>query len=233
MAMSKARKNFQIVLLVALIAAAINFYLNMRDRRIDLVAPKQAVAKLDPDYYVTPKKLHPQDLKDAKELTQQPAWIREGYRFTYYPYNGHADLHHAAGTLGPIEKLAIKDVVLDPQKEAGERQVLAVFDKEGKHYAFPIGSEDNGSYRIYSDDILFIQDPRDLYKHWPADVWQAIDSHQVKSGMNELQASFAIGMGTPEGSGTSNPRVVDYPNNGHSVQVTYENGKATEIRTRS
>ena len=37
------------------------------------------------DYYVTPKKLYPYDLKSAQQLTQQPVWMKEGYRYTYYP----------------------------------------------------------------------------------------------------------------------------------------------------
>jgi hypothetical protein len=51
--------------------------------------------------------------------------------------------------------------------------------------------------------------------------------------MNELQASFAIGVGVPKGTGTTNPRIVDYPNNGHPVQVTFNNGKATEVKAGS
>jgi hypothetical protein len=228
--MAKPGKIVQIVLLVALVAAGINFYLNMRDRKVTFVAPKQQQVAVDPDFYVMPKKLRPQDLKDAKELTKQPVWVREGYRFTYYPYAGHADTRNPAGTLGPIEKLDIKDVVVDRTSSGAEKQVMAVFEKDGRRYAFPIGAEENGTYNIYSDDILFIQDPRELYKHWPADVWKAIDNHEVKPGMNELQASFAIGMGIPEGTGESNPRVVNYANNGHPVKVTYNNGKASEVK---
>lgn len=228
--MAKPGKIVQIVLLVALVAAGINFYLNMRDRKVTFVAPKQQQVAVDPDFYVMPKKLRPQDLKDAKELTKQPVWVREGYRFTYYPYTGHADTGNPAGTLGPIEKLDIKDVVVDRTSSGAEKQVMAIFERDGRRYAFPIGAEENGTYNIYSDDILFIQDPRELYKHWPADVWKAIDNHEVKPGMNELQASFAIGMGIPEGTGESNPRVVNYANNGHPVKVTYNNGKASEVK---
>lgn len=228
--MSKGAKIIQVVLLIAVLAAGINFYLAMRERRIGFVAPNKPQIAIDPDYYVTPKKLHPQDVKDARELTRQPAWIREGYRFTYYPYNGHTDFAHPAGTLGPIEKLDIVNVVVNRPPDAGSQpQVMAVIKKNDRLYAFPIGVEEHGNSTIYSDDILFIQDPHQLYKHWPGDVWKAIDEHQMKPGMNELQASFAIGMGAPEGLGMGNPRVVDYPNGGHPLRVTYDNGKATEI----
>lgn len=228
--MRKTARIFQAVLLVVIFAAGVRFYLYMRDRNATMsVAPAQKTEKaLDADAYVSPRKLHPQDLQDAKELTRQPAWVRAGYQMVYYPFSGHTDFARQAGRLGPIEKLDIKDVVVDrPPK--GEKQVMAVFEKDGKRYAFAIGNAEDNSYTIYSDDILFIQDPHDLYKHWPAEVWQAIDRHQVKPGMNELQASFAVGVGVPEGAGTSNPRVVNYQNNGHPLRVTFDNGKATEI----
>ena len=229
--MSKTSKIIQAVLLVAIVAAAINLYLNFRERHIQFVSPKKTETALDPDYYVIPKKLHPQDIKDAKELTKQPVWVRDGYRYTYYPFNGRSNYDKPAGTLGPLEKLNIKDVVLDRTPgSTTQKQVMAVFEKDGKRYAFPIGVDDAGDYKIFSDEILFIQDPRELYKHWSADTWKAIDNHQVTQGMNEIQATFAIGMGTPEGTGTSNPRIVDFPNNGHPMRVTFTNGKATEIQ---
>jgi len=228
--MSKTAKIIQLVLLVVIVAAGIRFYLYMRDRHAALVVAPQPKAEraLDADAYVSPKKLHPQDLKDAKELTQQPAWVRAGYQIVYYPFNGHTDFAHQAGHLGPIEKLDIKDVVVDrPPK--GEKQIMAVFEKDGEMFAFPIGNAEGNSFTIYSDDMLFIQDPHELYKHWPSDVWQAIENHQVRQGMNELQASFAVGVGVPEGNGTDNPRIVNYPNDGHPLRVIFDNGKATEI----
>lgn len=232
--MSKTAKIIQIFLLAVIVAAGIRLYLIYRERHESLNTPKQPAVALDPDYYVTPKKLHPQDLKDAKELTKQPVWVRSGYQFTYYPYSSRADFDHAAGTLGPLEKLDIQDVVLDRTPgSATEKQVVAVFNKGSKRYAFPIGVEHNGDYKIYSDEMLFIQDPHELYKHWPASVWKDVDEHQVKLGMNELQAEFAIGMGAPEGTGMENPRVVDFPNNGHPLQITFTNGKATNIQPGS
>ncbi|MGB9253695.1 MAG: hypothetical protein WCC25_02560 [Candidatus Korobacteraceae bacterium] len=232
--MSKTSKIIQIVIVVAIAVAAINLYLTYRERHTGVSVAKKPEVALDPDYYVTPKKLHPQDLKDAKELTRQPVWVRDGYRYTYCPYAGHSDYDHPAGTLGPIEKLEIKDVVLDRTPgSSSQKQVMAVFNKDGKRYAFPIGIEEGGNYTIYSDEILFIQDPHELYKHWSADTWKAIENHEVKPGMNELQAFFAIGVGSPEGTGMSNPRIVDFPNNGHPVRVSFTDGKATDIEKSS
>jgi len=229
--MSKPAKILQVVLLIVLLVAGINFYRSIRERRTGLAAPSKTRVALDPDYYVTPKKLHPQDLRDAKELTEQPVWVREGYRFTYYPYAGHTDFQHPAGTLGPIEKLNIVNIAVDrPPQSSGDKQVMAVFQRDGNRYAFPVGTEYRDSYQIFSDDILFVQDLHELYKHCSGDIWKSIDNHEVKPGMNELQASFAIGMGSPEGTGEENPRIVDYPNNGHPLRVTYTNGKISDVQ---
>ena len=114
-------------------------------------------------------------MKSAKQLTQQPVWVREGYRFTYYPYDRsrhRTDFAHEAGLLLPIQKLEIKDVVTDTAPHSAHlHQVMAVFELDGKTYAVPIGSQTGDSYQIYSDEMFFIQDPHELYKHWPADVW--------------------------------------------------------------
>jgi len=232
--MSKTAKLVQIFLLATIVAAGIRLYLVYRERHEPLSAGKKTEVALDPDYYVTPKKLHPQDLQDAQELTKQPVWVKIGYGTTYYSYSGHTDFDHPAGTLGPLEKLDIQNVVLDRTPgSATQKQVMAVFEKDGKRFAFPIGVEENGDYRIYSDEMLFIQDPHELYNHWPASVWKEVDNHQVRLGMSELQATFAIGLGSPEGSGLGNPRMVNFPNNGHPLEITFTNGKASNIHPGS
>jgi hypothetical protein len=234
---AEAKTRIQMVLAFAIVAAggrtAYIFY--QRHQSAAEEAAKQAAksAPLNPDYYVVPKKLYPYDLKSARQLTQQPVWVKEGYRYTYFPFSPAsraADFRHAAGTLLPIQRLQISDVVIGVSPEApGVRQVLAVFDQEGKSYAFSIGVEQNGDYKIYSDEMLFIQDPHELYQHWPPEVWTAIANHEVRSGMNELQADFAVGMGIPQSSADSSIKTVRYPNGGKGLTVTYRNGKASEI----
>ena len=110
---------------------------------------------------------------------------------------------------------------------------MAVFQKEGKTYAVPIGFEAEGQYKIYSDEMFFVEDPHDLYKHWPADVWQAVDQHEVKPGMNEMQADFAIGMGVPDSGASTYEKTVRYPNGGKPLVVVYHAGKAAEIKAGS
>jgi hypothetical protein len=232
------RKRIQIVLLAAIALAAVRAAYILYERHSGKVEEAKSKApSLNPDYYVMPKKLHAYDLKSAKELTRQPVWVKEGYRYTYYRYDRakhRSDFSHEAGLLLPIERLEIKDVVTDVSPGSrDQRQVMAVFEKDGKSYAFPIGSVKNAVYQIYSDEMLYIQDPHELYKHWPADMWQSIEKHEVKAGMNEIQADFAVGMGVPQRSDDPSVKTVQYPNGGNPLTITYRNGRAAEIKAGS
>jgi len=229
------KEKIQLVLAIGITAAAIRVGWIFYERHQSASVPaKQQGPMLEPDFYVTSKKIFPYDVKSAKQLTQQPAWAKVGYAYAYYPYDRathRADLVHEAGKLGPIQKLDIKDVVTGvAPKSPGERQILAVFDDAGKSYATPVGAEKSGDYKFWINDMLYLQDPRELYKHWPADIWQAIDQHQVKPGMNELQADFAIGIGLLESGSDSTDRTLNYPNGGKPVTVSFHNGKAVEVR---
>src|SRR6202140_2250611 len=143
----EARQKLQLALLLAMVVAGVRAGYILYQRHEDRVAAekqKQAasVGYANADYYVSPKKLYPYDLKSAKQLTQQPVWVKEGYRYTYYPYDSarrRTDFSHEAGLLPPLERLEIKDVVSDVSpRAADQRQVTAVFDREGKSYAVPI-----------------------------------------------------------------------------------------------
>jgi hypothetical protein len=231
------KRKVQLVLAVAIVATALRTGWILYNRRAATQRQQpqaQAAPPLNPDYYVIPKKLYAYDLKSARQLTKQPVWVKEGYRYTYYSYDlarRRSNFTHDAGLLRPLEKIEIKDVVLDASPGMkGQRQVMAVFSQEEKAYAFPIGVQLGGDYRIYADEILYIQDPKELYKHWPADIWGSIDKHEVKPGMNELQADFAIGMGVPERSDDPSIKTVNYPNGGKPLTITYRDGRAVNIK---
>jgi|SRR5215831_1175079 len=238
--MAETRKKIQLALLAAFVVATLRAgYIFYQRHEEGLAAERskrgQQVGYSNADYYVNPKKLYPYDLKSAKQLTEQPVWVKEGYRYTYFAYQAatkHVDFGHDAGLLGPIEKLNIADVVLASNAVSGQpKQVVAVFQKDGNPYAVPIGyKSENGGFKIYSDEIFYIQDPRELYKHWPRDVWQAVEQHQVKQGMNEMQADFAIGMGVPDAGDTSYEKTVRYPNAGKPLVIVYQGGKAADIK---
>jgi hypothetical protein len=234
---SEFRKKLQVFLVIAIVVAGARAAYIVYERHEAMKedsTPKQETA-LQADYYVTPKKLHAYDLKSARQqLTEQPVWVKYGYLLTYYPYNAQrhkTDFGHEVGTLLPLQKLAIQDVVTDIAPQApGNKQVMACFALEGKNYAVPIGAEKGGDFKLRADDIFFLEDPRDLYKHWPADIWQKIDAHEVQAGMSELQASFAIGVGVPEGSGDYGSRTLNFSNGGKPLVIAFLNDKAVEIK---
>jgi hypothetical protein len=230
----ETRFRVQIVLAIAIVAAGIRAGYMFYERRGGHAAGQRTEKPLNPDYYIVPKKLHPYDLKSARELTTMPVWVKEGYRYTYYPYDKaakRADFGREAGLLLPIEKVQVTDVVLNASPGTpGQKQVMAAFEKEGKSYAVPIGTEKGGDFRIYSDEMFYIQDPRELYRHWSPETWQAIEQHEVKPGMNEMQAVFAIGMGIPEAQSDPSVKTVKYPNGGKPLTITYREGKAADIK---
>jgi hypothetical protein len=236
---SEFRKKLQIFLAVAIVLAggrAAYIVYERHEARKEDAKPRQETA-LNADYYVTPKRVHAYDLKSARQFTEQPVWVKYGYQLTYYPYDSKrhkTDFGHEAGVLLPLQKLAIQDVVTDVAPQApGNKQVLACFSLDGKTFAVPIGAEKGSDFKLRADDIFFIEDPHDLYKHWPADVWKKIDAHEVQAGMSELQASFSIGAGVPEGSGDYGSRTLHYSNGGKPLVITYQNDKAVEIKAGS
>jgi hypothetical protein len=232
-----AKKKIQLALALGIVVAgARTGYILYRNHEDYVAAQKRVAAKnagyANQEYYVTPKKLYPYDLKSAQQLTQQPVWVKEGYRYTFYryvPVVKSVDFAHEAGLLGPLERFEMKDVMV-VAAPGGRRQVVATFDKDGHSYAVPIGFENEGQYKIYSDEVFYVEDPHELYKFWPADVWQAIEQHQVKPGMDELQADFAVGMGVPDAVASSADKTVRYPNGGKPLVVEYSGGKATEVK---
>ncbi|MGH9510988.1 MAG: hypothetical protein ACRD2U_02510 [Terriglobales bacterium] len=230
------KKKIQIMLLITVLVAGIRVGYILYERHEDNLHSlnKPQPPPLNPDYYVTPKKLYPYDLKTARQqLMQQPVWVKVGYSITYYPFrraSRRVDFSHEAGLLLPLERLEIKDVILQAApKSPGQRQLMCVFAQEGKEYAFPVGVAQGDNYHFYVNEMLYIEDPHTLYTNWPADIWDAIDKHEVKPGMSELQADFAVGLGIPEGGGDDDQKTLDYANGGKPIKVTYTNGKATEI----
>jgi len=236
---AESRKKLQLFLAAAILIAGVRAAYIVYERREAMkeeTKPKQEVA-LKSDYYVTPKKFHAYDLKSARELAAQPVWVKYGYQLTYFPYDAarhKTDFAHQAGTLAPLQKLSIEDVVTDASPEApGVRQVMARFTLAGKNYAVPIGGEKGGDFKLRSDDMFFLEDPHELYKHWPAEVWQKIDAHEVEPGMSELQASFAVGTGIPEGAGDYGSRTLHYANGGKPLVIAFQNDRAVEIKPGS
>src|SRR5437016_1251757 len=148
-----ARKRIQIsfLLVFVLVLARLGYVFYERsqpgvERKKEV---PQASYKPTSDDYVTPKKLFPYDLKSAREFTGKTAWSRTGYQLPYYRYmpgSRSVDSKHPAGTLGPLEKLEVSDVVL--QRSSGRNQLMAVFTRLGEkaQYVSSIGTEDGGTF---------------------------------------------------------------------------------------
>ena len=241
------RKQIQIILLVFLVLAGVRLVLIYRGRHASPVAPSTALptTTLNADDYVVPTQVHSTDLKSAKEdLTGKRVWVKAGNQVNYFPYaGGQVDFKHSAGLLPPLKTLQVTNVIQStaPDTKAEEvapgvrvraQRVLAVFKADGdtKSYAVAIGGNRGGDYTLYINDMFFFDDPHKLYKHWPAEVWSAIDQHQALKGMSELQAALALGAGVPEGSAAGfGNRTLKFDNNGHPITVTFERNRATQV----
>ena len=239
----ESKKRIQVVLLAAIVLAGLRtgyiFYERHSDAEQAVQQEKQRQMKKDTlpdtDYYVSLRKIRAYDLASARELTKSPVWVRTGYSSAYFPFDPsskHANFGRQVGLLLPLQKLQIADVVFDHAPTApGQKQIMAVFEQDGKYYAFSIGAAAGSSFTWYADDMLFLDDPHELYKHWSADVWDAIAKHEVRKGMNELQADCAVGLGLLDGSGLGEERTLHYANGGKPLTVTFRGGKAVEVKS--
>jgi hypothetical protein len=240
-----SRKRFQFIvgLLLVLLFIRLVAIFYQRHEANKPAEKKTTTYSTNMDDYVTLPKIHPYDLKSAaKELVGKTIWVRAGNAIHYYPFSAAthtADLKHEKGLLPPLAKLQIKDVVLqkapsgplaEGQVSVVQKQALAAFrmgDEPGT-YAVPIGSSTGDDFNFTANDLFFFADPHELYKHWPPETWQAIDNHQAKQGMNEIQVAMALGT-VATGSGEYGNRTLQFDNNGHPVTVTFANNKATSV----
>src|SRR6202142_904197 len=147
------KQRLQLVMIVAILVSGTRLaYILYQGHERKIEEEKKQAPPLNPDFYVPPKKLYPYDLKSARQLTQQPVWVKVGYAYTCYPYDParhHVDFSHEAAKPLPLEKLQIKDVIEANSPDApGEPQVMAVFEKDGRTFAFSIGSLKGTEYKF-------------------------------------------------------------------------------------
>jgi hypothetical protein len=237
---SSWRKRVQLVLGLLLVVVTLRVALIFYERSQPIATRKpperESSYKITGDDYVTPPKVFPYDLKSAnKELSGKIVWVRAGNQLPYYPWSAatrHVTLGHEAGLLAPLEKLEIKEFVLqNSPRSPRQKQIMMIFDKVGDRvpYGTPAGIEEQGNYTFYVNDALFLKDPHELYKHWPSEIWNAIDDHQAQPGMNELQVGFALGTSAAAGPGDIGNRRMEYTNAGKPVTVTFSDNKAVKV----
>jgi hypothetical protein len=240
---SKKRFQYITLVLIVLLGIRLGFILYQRHQAAKPAEKKAPAYSSNMDDYVMPPKIHPYDLKSAaKELVGKTIWVRAGNSVHYYPFSNAthtADLKHEKALLPPLAKLQVKDVVLqrapsgtlaEGQVAVVQKQILAAFQMAGDSatYAVTIGTNTGDDFEFNVNDLFFFADPHELYKHWPPETWQAIDNHQAKEGMNEIQVSMALGT-VATGSGEYGNRTLDFDNNGHPVKVTFEKNRAVSV----
>lgn len=177
--------------------------------------------------------------EDTLNLAGTSVWMKNGYTMPYYPYRGSIAFKRA-GLIPPDQKLDIKKIVKasppaheDDGISHGTRQVFAVFALPGAAdlYATAIGVINGSDEAYYCDLLFYYDDPHTIYDNWSKDVWAAVDAHQVKPGMNELQTRTAIGQKIQTHGGGEGNRTLVYDVNGKHWTVTFENNHATSIKS--
>ncbi|QNI31845.1 hypothetical protein H7849_22880 [Alloacidobacterium dinghuense] len=229
--------------LLVLIVFSVRIYFVWKERHEPMVQKQQRQERpLTNDDIVSPRKLYIDDVKSAKTLIGKTVWIQAGFELEYFPYAGHTiNFAHKIGVLPSVQALEVKDIALEkapPSKTSriprGDRQVFAVFQLPGdaSEYATPIGYEQGIDSTYFCDDIFYYDDPHQMYKHWSADVWQAVDQHQPKPGMNELQVAMALGVIQQSDSSNYGNRTVHYDAGGRQWNVSFQNDKATNVQAQ-
>jgi hypothetical protein len=236
----KNLKRVGVVTLLLLVVFGLRIYFIWRERNAPVVQKPQRVERqLTADDVVLPRKLYIDDFKSAKALAGKTVWVQSGFTLDYYPYAAHrVDFAHPAGVLPSVEALQIEDILtekapanLATRVPIGDKQVFAIFKERdnSKEFATAIGYIQGDDSKYYCDDIFYYDDPHQMYKHWPADVWQSIDQHQAKTGMSELQAAMSLGMIQQSDSSDIGNRTVHYDAGGKKWTVSFEKDKATNV----
>jgi hypothetical protein len=228
------------VVLILAVGVRIGFIYKERHEAVKPV--EQAQAKMDPDDLVFFKQMRPDSMKDIKELVGKTLWVSAGGQMDYFNYAGHkADYSKSDGILLGADPLIVKDAFeqVAPKTATfripgGDRQVLLAFtlpksSDPSAIYATPVGYHGDGQYTFLTDQIFFYEDPHTLYK-WPTEDWAAVDAHKVILGMSERQVSLSLGQVSKSQSQDVGNRTVNFDDQGHPVDVTFEHNKVTAVR---
>lgn len=202
---------------------------------------KQTTSQLTADDVAVVRMDFPQHFDDTLDLQGKSVWMKNGYSMPYFPYaEGRVEFAKKVGLIPADQRLDIKKIVkaavpagVDDRIQHGSRQAMAVFALPGGKdlYATPIGSMQGNEEAYFTDLLFYYDDPHTIYANWPADTWAAIDAHQVKPGMSELQTRTAIGMNAQYEGEKEGNRTATYDVNGKHITVTFVNNHATSIKS--
>jgi hypothetical protein len=238
-------KNWQKILIlfgITFLIGGIYLFVVFMNRRNPGVG-KQADQPLTVDQVAIVRMEFPQHFEDVKDLEGKSLWMKSGYSMPFFPYvGGRVEFTRQVALIPPDQQLDVKKVIkavapasVHDNIEHGDRQAMVVFSLPGQkdQFATPVGFMSGPIEEHYYDDMLFYyDDPHKIYSNWSKEMWSAIDSHQVKPGMSELQTRTAIGMRAQPDGQIEGSRTVDYDMNGKHTVVTYRKDKATSIQNQ-
>ncbi|HTB96142.1 MAG TPA: hypothetical protein VK716_03975 [Terracidiphilus sp.] len=237
----KAWKIVAIPTLITLLIGGIYLFAVFKHRQNPgVVGQTDENASLTSDDLAVVRAYFPQHFEDTQRLEGTSVWMKNGYTIPYFPYRaGKVDFKSRVGLLPAMQRLEIKKIIksavpesVDDSMSHGTRQALAVFTLPGgtDQFAMPIGAIEGSEEQYFCDLLLYYDDPHTIYNHWPKDVWAAIDAHQVKPGMSELETRLSVGQKMhPDGDSEGN-RTVTYDQDGRTWTVTYVKDKATAVK---
>ena len=229
---------------IMLVIASIYMFSVWKKRQNSGVVNQAQEQKLTSDDVAVVKMEFPSHFDDLKDQDGKSLWMKNGYTMPYFPYaGGKVDFKKRVGFIPPLQKLEIKKAIkvavpadVDDGISHGTRQAMYVFtlpnDKNDKQeYATPVGAMEGTEEQYYSDLLFFYDDPHTIYSHWPTDVWAAVEAHQAKPGMNELQTRLALGQKIQtDNPRTEGNRTVTYDLDGKKWTVTFVNDRATKVQ---
>jgi hypothetical protein len=238
-------KTWKIILIPTLITLTIGaiylFSVWKQRQNPGVIVKTDADQTLSKDDLVVMRAFSPQHFEDTLRIEGTTVWMKNGYTIPYFPYEGgHVEFGKPVGVIPAAQRMDVKKVIkasapanVDDGIEHGSRQAMAVFALPGSAqlFAMPIGYMQGSEEAYYSDILFFYDDPHTIYDQWPKDVWAAIDAHQVKPGMSELETRMAIGQKAHAGGPNEGDRTVTYDQDGKHWTVTYVGNKATVIKS--
>ncbi len=231
------RRIIWAAVLVALLGLRVGWILYDRSRPV--TPKKTATKKIQRDYLVRLPRFYISGFEDAKQLVGKPIWVKKGFQLPYFPVgrSGKPAARGGAGRLLALEELVVKEVLEQPAPgRPGDRQVLAVFEKEGVAMGTVIGTFDGKRqlYRMVLDPFFYAKDPRELYSHWSENTWTLIRDHELALDMTFAQVALSIGDGRLVTQEAGNVQVYEFLRKPGGApgrcRVRFKGGRVSDIK---